>query len=476
MASQRSGAPRLDLHPDRMLPADPSQRAVARELYDAVRELPIVSPHGHVPARWLAADEPFTDPTSLLITPDHYITRLLHASGVGLEQLGVGIEQPSADQSRRAFRILCENWSLYRGTPVRFWLESELAEIFGLDLAPSAQTADELYDAVSDCLTRPEFRPRALYRRFHLEFLATTDDPCDDLADHRLLADDPGFDGRVVPTFRPDRYLEPGRPQWNALVDRLGQVSDTDTGSWAGWLEAMRLRRAYFAANGAVSSDHSHADARVEPLTATEGERLYALARRRTITGEEADTLRRGMMFEQARMAADDQLVLTMHPAVFRNHHPATFDRFGADAGADIPLKVEFTRAVQPMLAAFGTSPGFQVVFFTIDESVYARELAPLAGFYPSVYVGVPWWFIDAPDAMRRFRSAVTETVGFTRTSGFVDDTRAYLSIPARHDLSRRIDAGYLARLVTEHRLSLDEALQTAHELVMGNPKRAFRL
>lgn len=476
MTSLITTGSRLDLHPDRMLPADAGLRPLAREIYESVRQLPIVSPHGHVPAQWLADDEPFTDPTSLLITPDHYVNRLLHASGIGLDRLGVAQEGFTPEQSREAFRLLCSHWHVYRGTPIRFWLESELAEIFGIDLAPSAETADDLYDEIAEALATPAFRPRALYDRFGIDFLATTDDPCDDLVHHRTLAADPSFTGQVAPTFRPDRYLEPGRPDWTALVDRLGQVSGVEVGTYAGWTAAMENRRAFFKANGGVSSDHSHADARVEPLDAAEAERLYALARRRKITTAEADTLRRAMMFEQARMAADDGLVLTMHPAVYRNHHTPSFERFGADVGADIPMQVEFTRAVQPMLAAFGTSAYFQVVFFTIDETVYSRELAPLAGFYPSVYLGVPWWFIDAPDAMARFRAAVTETAGFTRTSGFIDDTRAYLSIPARHDLSRRIDAGYLARLVGEHRLTLDEAVETATELVVGNPRRAFKL
>ena len=476
MTSQLSAAPRLQLHPDRMLPSDPVLRSLARELYESVRALPIYSPHGHVPAQWLADDEPFADPTSLLITPDHYVTRLLHASGIGLDRLGVGQTTFGPAQSREAFRTLCAHWHLYRGTPVRFWLESELAEIFDIDLAPTAETADALYDAIAERLATPDFRPRALYERFGIQLLATTDDPCDDLHHHARLDADETFTGRVVPTFRPDAYLEPARADWNARIDRLGEVSGVDVDSFAGWVAAMENRRAYFKAHGAISSDHSHADARVEPLDDAEAERLYALGRRSAITPAQADTLRRAFLFEQARMAADDGLVLTMHPAVYRNHHPATFAGYGADVGADIPLQVEFTRAVQPMLAAFGTSPGFHVVFFTIDETVYARELAPLAGFYPSVFVGVPWWFIDAPDAMARFRSSVTETAGFTRTSGFIDDTRAYLSIPARHDLSRRIDAGFLARLVAEHRLSMDEALQSAHELVTGNPRRAFKL
>ena len=467
---------RLDLHPDRMLPADPTLRPIAREIYQGIRELPIISPHGHVPPQWLADDVPFGDPTSLLITPDHYINRMLHANGVELADLGVGQTDFSPRQSRAAFRLLCSHWKAYRGTPVKFWFESELADIFGIDVQPSVETADEIYDSIAAQLATPAFRPRALYDRFNIEFIATTDDPCDDLAHHAKLTADPTWTGQVAPTFRPDKYLEPATPAWNALVDQLGEVSGVDTGSYAGWVAAMENRRGFFKAHGAVSTDHSHRDARVEPISDDEAERLYQLARTSQITPDEADTLRRNFMFAQARMAADDGLVMTMHPAVFRNHHQGTFERYGADVGCDIPMGVEFTNAVQPMLAAFGTSPFFQVVFFTMDETVYSRELAPLAGFYSSVFVGVPWWFIDAPDAMARFRGSVTEAAGFGRTSGFIDDTRAYLSIPARHDLSRRIDSGYLAKLVGEHRLTLDEALETATDLVVGNPRKAFKL
>jgi glucuronate isomerase len=466
----------LTLHPDRLLPADPTTRRIARELYAAVRDLPIISPHGHVPPQWLADDVPFEDPTSLLITPDHYTTRMLHARGVPLADLGVGQATFTAEQRREAFRLLCSHWKAYRGTPVKFWLEAELVEIFGVDVVPSAETADDIYDTIQAALATPEFRPRALFERFGIEVLATTDDPADDLRHHRALAADPTWTGRVVPTFRPDKYLEPATPAWNGLVDTLGEVSGTDTGTLGGWVAAMADRRAYFQANGAVSTDHAHRDARVEPLDRLEAERLYTAARKGEITVDEGDALRRHLMFEQARMAAEDGLVMTLHPAVRRNHHGATAAAHGADVGADIPMAVEFTNALQPMLDAFGTAPNFQVILFTIDETVYSRELAPLAGFYPSVYVGAPWWFIDAPDAIGRYRRAVTETAGFTRTSGFIDDTRAFLSIPARHDTNRRKDSGYLAELVADHRLTMDEALETAVDLVLTCPREAFKL
>lgn len=464
------------LHPDRLLPADPTERAIGRELYTSVRDLPILSPHGHVPAAWLAQDTPFPDPTALLITPDHYLTRLLHTQGVPLADLGVGAGPLEPAASRAAFRLLCAHWPAFRGTPVKLWLEQALVEVLGTDLAPVEQNADALYDVLAERVARPDFRPRALYERFGLEVLATTDDPCDDLAHHAALRDDPTWHGRVLPTFRPDRYLEAGAPGWSTLVDRLGEVAGVDTGTAAGWVTAMERRREHFVAHGAVSADHSHRDARMEPLPAAETERLYALARSGTATPAEADTLRRALLFEMARMSSEDGLVMTLHPGVHRNHHTPSLARFGTDVGADIPVAVEFTDALAPVLAAFGTHPRFQLVVFTIDETAFSRELAPLAGFYPSLYVGAPWWFLDAPDAMQRFRSAVTETAGFTKTSGFVDDTRAYLSIPARHDASRRADAAYLARLVADHRLTLDEALETAHDLVTTTPRKAFRL
>jgi glucuronate isomerase len=466
----------LTLNPDRLLPADPTTRGIARELYAAVKDLPIISPHGHVPPQWLADDVPFADPTSLLITPDHYVNRMMHSHGVALSDLGVGQSEFSPEQARNAFRILCRNWKAYRGTPVKFWFESELVDVFGVDLVPSEETADAIYDAIAAKIATPEFRPRALYTSLDIEFIATTDDPADDLRHHIKLANDPTWTGKVAPTFRPDRYLEPATPAWNGLMDTLGEVSGIDTGTYAGWVAAMENRRAFFKANGAVSTDHSHRDARVEPISDAEAERLYAKARAGQISREEGDTLRRNFMFQQARMASEDGLVMTLHPAVYRNHHTPTFEKYGADVGGDIPMGVEFTNAVQPMLAAFGTSPNFQVIFFTIDETVYSRELAPLAGFYPSVYVGAPWWFIDSPEAMTRYRSAVTESAGFSKTSGFIDDTRAYLSIPARHDTNRRMDSGFLAKLVADHRLTMDEALDTAHDLVVTYPRKAFKL
>ncbi|MST63238.1 glucuronate isomerase [Schaalia hyovaginalis] len=468
----------LSPHPDRLLPSEPGVRRIARELYEAVKDRPIVSPHGHVPAEWLAFDEPFSDPTALLLTPDHYANRLLHsAAGVDLSDLGVGAEEPlSEGAARKAFRILCENWHVLRGTPVQFWFESEFHDVFDITLRPSGESADLIYDEIAVRLATDAYRPRALFRRFNIDALATTDDPCSDLSPHRALNADPAWDGRVIPTFRPDAYLEPARADWRVLTETLAGAADIDIHSYASHLESMRRRRRFFKDNGAVSSDHSHADAHCERLSELEAERLFARALKGTIDTADASRLRAHMLNDQGALALEDGLVMTMHPAVARNHDSEAFTRFGNDVGADVPTGVEFTRALAPLLNAYANAEGFHLVVFTMDESVYSRELAPLAGWYRGLYVGAPWWFIDEADAIMRYRRAVTGYAGFAKTSGFIDDTRAFCSIPARHDVSRRVDSAFLAGLVAEHRLEMDEALDTAIALVSSQPKKVFKL
>ncbi|GAB3816721.1 glucuronate isomerase [Tessaracoccus terricola] len=466
----------ISVHPDRLLPGDPALRDIARELYRAVVDLPIISPHGHVPPQWFADDVGFDNPTSLLLTPDHYINRVLHSHGVPLEHLGVGRDDFTADDARAAFRTFCKHWKEFRGTPMKYWFEEQLAGVFELDLEPSEANADELYDRIDALLATDAFRARALHDRFGIEFIATTDDPCDDLSHHRRIAADPDWDGTVVPTFRPDKYLEVVRPEWNSDVDRLGECAGTAVDTYAGWVAAMEARRAFFKDNGAVSTDHAHLDAGTVNLSADEAESLYSRARWGNISTQEAERLRRGFLFEQARMASEDGLVMTLHPGAWRNHHTETHRRFGPDVGADFPYRTEYVAALQPLLDAFGTNPNFKLVLFTMDETTFSREIGPMASFYPSVWAGAPWWFLDTPDGVTRFRGAVTESCGFGKTSGMIDDTRALLSIPARHDMARRLDSGYLARLVAEHRLTMDEAMDTAHDLVVRQPRRAFNL
>ncbi len=468
----------LKINPDRLFPADPTVRGIARELYGEIKNAPIISPHGHVPVEWLAKNENFTDPTTLLLTPDHYTNRLLHSvAGVELEQLGVPLgSEMDETKSREAFRIFCTNWKVFRATQVQFWFESQFADVFGLDVRPSAETADHIYDTIAEKLATDEYKPRALYERFNIEALATTDDPCDDLAGHKFLVDDETWNSRVVPTFRPDKYLEPAREDWVELTKALGEAAGVEIGSYADHVEAMRIRRQYFKDHGAVSSDHSHRDANTARLEDAEAERLFEKALAKDITGYEADALRAHIINDQARLATEDGLVMTLHPAVFRNHDSATFERYGADVGGDVPMAVEFVNALQPMLDAYGNHENFQLVIFTMDETVYSRELAPLAGWYRGVYIGAPWWFIDENDAMMRFRRSTTGYGTLHKTSGFIDDTRAFCSIPSRHDAARRVDSVFLANLVAEHRIAMDEAMESIVDLTSNQPKRAFKL
>ncbi len=467
----------LQLDPDRLLPADPATRDVARELYALVAELPIISPHGHVDPRLLLDDEPFPDPAQLFIRFDHYVTRLMHAAGVDLAELGI----PATDgrpvaEPRDVWRTFCAHWHLYAGTASGYWLQHTFATLFELDEQPSPENADALFDRIQAALETDAFRPRALFERFGIDVLATTDDPLDDLAAHRALAEDESFAGRVLPTFRPDAYINPLAPGFAEKVRALAAWGGHEPDDYRGYIDSLERRRRHFVEHGAVSADFGV----LEPYTVDLGEERAADLLRQAVAGEisaaDARELLGHMLLESARMSVADGLVMTVHPGVARNHSTSTFRTYGPDTGHDIPVAVEYVENLRPLLERYGNDPSFHLVLFTIDETVYSREIAPLAGFYSSVYIGAPWWFLDAPDAVLRFRAAVTETAGFTRGSGFIDDTRAFLSIPARHDMSRRLDAAFLARLVVEGRIDRATAARIVVDLVDGLPRRVFKL
>jgi glucuronate isomerase len=457
-------------NPDRLFPSDPATRDVARRLYESVAAAPILSPHGHVDARMLVDNEPFRDPAALLVTPDHYVTRLLHANGVSLDRL-----RPPAP-SREIWAELCSRWHLFAGTPVRYWLETQLVEVFGVTTVPSAETANAVYDELCAKLATEEFRPKALFARFGIRVLATTDDPVDDLAAHRALRDDPHFDGHVVPTFRADRFMDPSAPGWPHALDQLSTASGIDCGSYHGMLDALRARRRFFLDAGATSTDSGVADAGSDPLDAADAERIHAAGLAGTVSEADAVAYRRNLLYRFAELSTEDGLVMQLHPGVLRNHHRPTFDAYGPDTGHDLPEVASFTRPLQPLLRDFGTHPNLHLVLFTVDETAFAREIGPLAGFYPSVFAGAPWWFLDSPAGIARYRDAITDSAGFAKTSGFIDDTRAFCSIPARHDTSRRADAAFLANLVTTHQLGEDEAAAIAGELVRDIPATTFKL
>ncbi|GFM31519.1 glucuronate isomerase [Novosphingobium sp. PY1] len=462
----------LELHPDRLLPADPSTRAIARELYQSIASLPIISPHGHTDPHWFAANETFGNAADLLLAPDHYVFRMLYSQGVDLQDLGIG--KSDADP-REAWRLFAERYHLFRGTPSRIWLDWVFAEAFGIDVILEARTSDLYFDAITAKLATDAFRPRALFERFNIEVIATTEGPLDRLEHHQAIRKS-GWSGRVITAYRPDPVVDPEFEGFHDNLTRLSELTDEDCHSWTGYLEAHRKRRAFFGQMGATSTDHGHPTARTADLSAGEAEDLFARVIRKNCSAADAELFRAQMLTEMAAMSLDDGLVMQLHPGAYRNHNRDIFKAFGRDKGADIPSRTEYVSALKPLLDRFGNRPDFTLILFTLDESVYARELAPLAGHYPCLRLGPAWWFHDSPEGMRRFRKATTETAGFYNTVGFNDDTRAFLSIPARHDLARRIDCGFLAELVAEHRLNDWEAAELAQDLAYNLAKKAYKL
>lgn len=466
----------LALNPDRLFPAEPVTRAIARRLYDQAKSLPIISPHGHTDPEWFASDASFANAAELLLAPDHYLYRMLYSQGVPLDALGVPSRRgPSSDDPRAAWRIFAENQHLFRGTPSAIWLGHVFAEVFGFDVALAADTADLYFDRINEALSTPAFRPRALFGRFGIELLATTESPTDTLRHHHAMRAS-GWTGRVVTAYRPDPVLDPEHDDFRDELVRFGDISGQDVMSWSGYLDAHRVRRQAFMAMGATSTDHGHPTAQTADLSTAEAEALFRKVTAGGATAAEAELFRAQMLTEMAKMSLDDGLVMQIHPGSFRNHNRLVHGNFGRDKGADIPQRTDYVRALKPLLDRLGNEPRLSVIVFTLDESAYARELAPLAGHYPTLKLGPAWWFHDSPEGMRRFREQTTETAGFYNTVGFNDDTRAFLSIPARHDVARRVDASFLARLVAEHRLSEDEAAETIVDLAYNLPKRAYKL
>lgn len=472
----------LILHPDRLFPTDPSVRPIARRLYEAVAGLPIISPHGHTDPRWFAQDQPFGNASELLLTPDHYVFRMLYSQGISLDTIGLvpkGGEGTSVDP-RAAWRILAENYTLFRGTPSRMWLDWVFAEAFGLTVQLEAASADLYYDTITDALATDAFRPRALYDRFNIEVITTTESPLDDLAHHAaILAENDradGWKGRVLTAYRPDPVID---PQFDGFRDNLRKLSDLtgeDAFDYKGYLAAHRQRRAFFASMGATSTDHGHPTAATADLTDVEAQALFARVTSDSVSDADAELFRAHMLTVMAGMSVEDGMVMQIHPGAYRNHNASLFARFGRDKGADIPMATEYVHALRPLLTRYGNETNLTIILFTLDETSYARELAPLAGHYPALKLGPAWWFHDSPEGMRRFRNQMTETAGFYNTVGFNDDTRAFLSIPARHDVARRIDCGFLAQWVAEHRMEEWEAAELAVDLSYTLAKKAYKL
>ncbi len=464
------------LDENRLFPANGEARSVAARLYQTVRDLPLISPHGHTDPRWFAFNEPFPNPTALLIQPDHYIFRMLYSQGVSLESLGI----PQLDGAEKAdpqgvWRIFAKNYYLFRGTPTRLWLDYALENQFGLKKRLSPENADEYYEIIAKKIQAPDFRPRALFDKFNIEVLSTTDTPLDTLEYHKAIRES-GWKGRIIPAFRPDSVIDAEYAGFIGNIEKLGHITGEDIGTYNGYLNALRNRRAFFKSMGCTSTDHGHLTAMTADLDSETAASLYGRILSGRSVPQEQEIFQAQMLTEMAGMSVEDGLTMQLHPGSVRNHNRLLYDKFGRDKGADMPSPTEYTRNLRPLLNKYGNDPRLTFILFTLDETSYSRELAPLAGHYPALKLGPPWWFHDSPEGMKRFREQVTETAGFYNTVGFNDDTRAFLSIPARHDVARRIDCAFLGRLVAEHRLDEDEAFEVVLDLTVNLVRKAYKL
>jgi glucuronate isomerase len=468
---------RTTLSADRYFDSDPQQKEIARRLYREVADAPLVCPHGHVDPRMFAdADYSFGTPTDLLLIPDHYIFRMLYSQGIPLEQLGIArVDGGEVERDhRRIWQRFADHIHLFRGTPSGAWLAHELHDVFGITERLTSESAQEIYEQIAHCLEQPEFRPRRLFERFKIAVLATTDAATDSLAAHRAIRES-GWAGRVVPTFRPDGVINLDRPDWRANIDLLSQASGIEVTSYGRLIAALEDRRVYFKSMGATATDHAALTPYTEVLSNDEAEAIFGRALQGRASHDEARRFTGHMLIESARMSVEDGLVMQFHPGSLRNHNRALFERFGTDIGADIPIAAEYTRNLLPLLERFGNETRLTLILFTLDETVYARELAPLAGHYPAVKLGPPWWFHDSLNGLRRYREQVMETAGLYNTVGFNDDTRAFPSIPARHDLARRVDANWLAELVARGVIEMSDAEEMIHDMAYRLARRAYK-
>ena len=467
----------LFLHPDALLPSNPVERDIARRLYLSVANLPILSPHGHTDPKWFAENKPFSNPTELLIQPDHYVYRMLYSQGITLDELGIprkNNKKPTVNPND-VWQIFADNFHLFYGTPSYFWLNYVFVNTFGLDVKLNSETAQHYYTVINEKLSQPEFLPRALFEKYNIEVIATTECPTDDLRYHQQILDS-DWQGKVITAFRPDALIDAEHESFLNKINKLSNITGLNCHHYNEYIQALKLRRAYFIKMGATSTDHGHLTPNTADLSETEAQALFQKLISGTFTPEDAELFRAHMLMVMAEMSIEDGLVMQIHPGVHRNHNQNVFAEFGRDKGADVPIQTEYIEALKPLLDKFGNDPRLSIILFTLDETVYSRELAPLAGHYPALKLGPAWWFNDSPEGMDRFRRATTEVAGFYNSVGFNDDTRAFLSIPARHDMSRRMDCAYLAELVAKHQIDEEEAEVIASDLAYNLAKAAYKL
>jgi len=465
------------LNPNRYFDPDPTIRKIACQLYEGVKDLSYICPHGHVDPKLFSRNEAFNNPTELILIPDHYIFRLLYSQGIKLESLGIPTIDgtPVETDPKKIWQLFADNIHLYAGTPTGNWLGHEFSESFGMSQKLTPANAMDFYDELSARLQEPENHPRAMFDRFNIEVLNTTDAAYDSLAEHQLIKDSV-WSGKIIPCFRPDDVLDFGFADWKLNIDKLSTASGIEVDSYPKFISALENRREFFKSMGAVSTDHAVIDPYTERLSPEFAGQLFQKALLGEADAQDAQVFMAHMLTEMARMSIEDGLTMQLHAGSFRNHNQHIFERFGRDKGCDIPVQTEFTMNLRNLLNAYGNDNRLSLVVFTLDETNYARELAPLAGHYPAMKLGPPWWFHDSIQGMNRYRERVTETASIYNTVGFNDDTRAFPSIPARHDLSRRVDSNFLAKQVAFHLIDMEQATVMSRALARDLVKKAYGL
>jgi glucuronate isomerase len=457
---------------------DPLVREYAMRLYEEVENLPLISPHGHVSPVLFADDVyRFGSPADLLVIPDHYVTRMLYAYGIKLEALGIPSKVGAVVEQdhRKIWQRFADHFFLFRGTPSGVWINNELRNVFHLEEKLSGETAQTIYDQIDEQIKSPEFSPRRLYDQFNLEVLCTTDAATDLLVHHeKILASN--WQGRILPTFRPDSVINLDNPDWSTEIQKLSQVCGIEINNYDLFITAMEDRRAYFKQMGATATDHAALKANTQPMSHATASQIFDRALIKKTERGDAERFTAHMLYEMARMSVEDGLVMQLHVGSYRNHNQLLLKNFGPDIGADIPVRMEFTSALAPLLNSFGNHPELTLIVFALDESTYARELAPLAGHYPSLKIGPPWWFHDSPNGIVRYLDQVIETAGIYNTVGFNDDTRAFLSIPTRHDVWRRVTCNWLAGLWARNIIDRIDAGAMARAFAYELAKQSYKL
>jgi glucuronate isomerase len=460
-----------------LLPLDSQNRTsrseVAAEIYAAIGARPIVSPHTHVPVELFADSEVrFGTPADFFIIPDHYVLRMLYSCGIPMEQLGIApIGETSGVDHRSIWRLFAEHFFIFDATPTGLWIRSQLRTLFDVEEPLTSANADSIYDRILQKLA--DMSPRDMYDMCGIEVLSTTDNASGSLQAHLDLRDS-NWPGRVVPTFRPDDVTSLENPLWTEAIEGLAHETDVDILDYSSYIDALVLRRTQFIDAGATAADHGTAAPETSELSQSEAAALFDRALRGDLAGGDSAAFSAHMLCQMAEMSCSDGLVMQLHTGVFRDHNAWHRAKYGEALGGDIPVRTEFTNSLRNLLGRFGNSDRLTLIVFTLDEATYARELAPLAGHYPAMRLGPPWWFNDTPNGIHRYLNAVVETAGIQNLVGFNDDARGFGSIPVRHDVWRRSCARWLAAQVADGMVDVDAAHRIAIDLSDGLARSTY--